>query len=112
MEIANEVHSRKNKCKVNCLVEKEALPLMNTKLLGRIIVMGKYIAKKIKSSDNDQSVAAAIKSESTVDRKTKKTRLYCVSYLKIGFTCGYKAQSMPNRLTCNAKLSKRSYDTK
>ena len=53
--------------------------------------MEKFITKKRKLSNNDQSAVAVAESESTISNgtfeKKKKNRLYCDRYLNIGFTC-------------------------
>ena len=70
--------------------------------------MEKYITKKRKLSNDDQSTVAIAKSESTSTGtfEKKKNCLYCHNYLNIGFTCwGDKAQPVSVYLICHAKLS-------
>ena len=71
--------------------------------------MEKFITKKRRSIDGGQLEGA----KNTIDScavekrriKTRKIRLYCDSYLNIGFTwCGDEAEPIPNCLICNAKL--------
>jgi len=69
-------------------------------------MMEKFITKKRRSSDVDHSAAVTVESESTSERKTKKIRLFCHSYLNIRFTWdGEEAQPIPHCLMCDAKLS-------
>ena len=48
--------------------------------------MEELVTRKRRLSSSDQNVVAAVGSESTIERKTKKTRLYCGSCLSIGFS--------------------------
>ena len=61
--------------------------------------MDKFITKKRKLSNNDQSAVAVAESESTSTgtfKKKKKNCLYCDSYLNIGFIyCSDEAQPEP-----------------
>ena len=72
-------------------------------------MMEKFITKKRKSSDGDHDAEETVNIGSTSKKKGKKTRLYCDSYLTIGFTwCGDQAQPLPECLVCKAKLSNES----
>ena len=74
-----------------------------------IFMMEKFITKKRKSSDGDHDAEDAVNIGSTSTKKWKKTRLYCDSYLTIGFTwCGDEAQSLPECVVCKTKFSNES----
>lgn len=69
-------------------------------------MMEKFITKRKKSSDVDHDAEEAVEVGSTSKKKAKETRLYCDSYLSIGFTwCGDQTQPLPECLICKAKLS-------
>ena len=68
-------------------------------------MMEKFITIKRKSSNGDHDAEEAVNIGSTNKKKREKTRLYCDSYLTIGFTwCGDQAQPLPECLVYKAKL--------
>ena len=70
--------------------------------------MEKFITKKRRSIDGGQLEGAKDTIESCAGEKkrikTRKIRLYCDSYLNIGFTwCGDEAEPIPNCLICRGR---------
>jgi len=60
--------------------------------------MDKFISKK-RSNDVDHSAVVTVGSESTSERKAKKSHLHCDSYLKIGFTWVVKKHNLYTTLS-------------